>query len=72
MSRHVTPEPGIAPSAVVWNVVVPALAVALLLGAALLPTLAIAAAAAIAIYVVLARATSRDRRRRRMTARLVG
>jgi uncharacterized membrane protein len=43
-----------APSAVVWNTVVPALGLALMLGASLLPAIAIAGAAAIAINVVLA------------------
>ena len=40
-------------SAVVWNTVVPALGVALILGASLLPALAIAAAATAAIVAAV-------------------
>ena len=48
-------KPAIAPASVVWNAVFPALGVALILGASILPAVAIAAAAALAIAVVLAR-----------------
>src|SRR5439155_4392779 len=56
----------IAPSAVVWNAVVPALALALILGASLLPAIAIAAVASIAINAVLAPESRRGQPRRWM------
>jgi hypothetical protein len=46
-------EPAITPASVVWNAVFPALGVALILGASILPAVAIAAAASLAITVVL-------------------
>ena len=47
--RRQTRQQPSAASAVMWNVIVPALGLALILGASLLPTVAIAGAAAIAI-----------------------
>jgi hypothetical protein len=41
-----------APSAMLWNAVMPALGIALLLGASLLPALALAAVASLAIVAV--------------------
>jgi uncharacterized membrane protein len=51
----------IAPSVVVWNTVVPALGLALILGASLLPAFAIAALASIVITVLLAPPSQRLR-----------
>jgi uncharacterized membrane protein len=56
----------ITPSAVVWNAVVPALGLALILGASLLPAIAIAGAASIAINAVLAPDSRRGHWRRWM------
>ena len=58
---------GVAASTVVWNTVMPALGLALILGASLLPAIAVAGAAAIAINAVLAG----DRPRRRQWRRWV-
>jgi hypothetical protein len=48
----------IDPSAVVWNAVMPALGVALLLGASLLPAVAVAAAVSLAL-IATGRVTAR-------------
>jgi hypothetical protein len=48
---HIAAEQSIARSTIVWNVVVPALGVALMLGASLLPALAVAAVASLAVAV---------------------
>jgi hypothetical protein len=64
-------QPTIAPSAVVWNAVVPALGLALILGASLLPAIAIAGAASIAINAVLAPESRRGQWRRWMSAHVV-
>ena len=55
-------------SALVWNAVVPALGLALILGASLLPAIAIAGAASIAINAVLAREPRRGQWRRSVSA----
>jgi hypothetical protein len=55
---------------VVWNTVVPALGLALILGASLLLAIMIAAAASIAIFAVLAPASRRRQWRTRMPARV--
>jgi hypothetical protein len=47
----------IVPPAIVWNTVMPALGLALILGAAILPAIAVAAVAAIGMHAVLAAAT---------------
>ena len=52
---HAPGPRSVAAFAVVWNAVVPALGLALILGASLLPAIAIAGAASIAINAVLAR-----------------
>jgi hypothetical protein len=57
--------PRYAPSAVVWNVVVPALGLALMLGAPLLPAFAIAGAVALVIHAVVAPAARSERLRLR-------
>lgn len=49
--RHITAEQSIARSTVVWNVIVPALGVALMLGASVFPALAVAAVASLALAV---------------------
>jgi uncharacterized membrane protein len=67
VDRSVTAQRTIAPSTVVWNTVVPALGLALILGASLLPAFAIAGAAWIAIHVLLA-PPSRRRQRRSWTS----
>ena len=55
----------VAASAVVWNTVMPALGLALILGASVLPAIAIAGAAAIMINAVLGGERRRRRQRRR-------
>ena len=65
------PGQRIAASAVVWNAVVPALGLALILGASLLPAIAIAGAASIAINAVLAHGSQRREWRRRLSANVV-
>ena len=57
-----------AASAVVWNTVIPALGVALILGASLLPAIAIAGVASVVIHAVLAGETRRGQWRRRVVA----
>jgi uncharacterized membrane protein SpoIIM required for sporulation len=52
----------------VWNTVVPALGLALILGASLLPAIMLAAAASIAIFAVLAPDSRRREWRSRMSA----
>jgi hypothetical protein len=54
LDRDVSGQRTIAPSVVVWNTVVPALGLALILGASVLPVFAIAGVASMAISVVLA------------------
>jgi len=56
--------PRIESSAIVWNTVMPALGVALILGASILPTLALAALAALAVHAVIALPTRPAHRRR--------
>jgi hypothetical protein len=65
--RHATGNRIITPSGVVWNAVVPALGFALLLGASLLPAIAIAGAASIAITAVLVPESPRGQGRRWMS-----
>jgi len=65
---HQTRQRKLAASTVVWNAVVPALGLALILGVSLLPAVAIAGAVAIAIEVALAPASRRDQWRRRLSA----
>jgi uncharacterized membrane protein len=65
-----TTGPRIAPSTVVWNAVMPALGLALILGAALLPAIAIAAAAWIVINAVLGPKSRRAQWRRWTPAHL--
>jgi hypothetical protein len=54
---------GVTASALVWNTVMPALGLALILGASLVPALVLAAAAVLAIYAVLAGRPGGPRRR---------
>src|SRR3954468_1739444 len=63
-------EPHVAPSTVIWNAVVPTLAIALILGVAPLPAMAmaIASAASTVIYAVLAPRSLRGGRGRWVTA----
>ena len=56
--------PRIVSSAIVWNSVMPALGVALILGASILPTLAVAALAALAMHALIALPTRPAQRRR--------
>ena len=51
--QHALRDRRVAASAVVWNTVMPALGLALILGASLLPALAIAGAAALTIHALL-------------------
>ena len=51
-------------SAIVWNTVMPALGVALIVGASILPTLAVAALAALAMHAVIALPTRPAQQRR--------
>ena len=47
----------IMPSTIVWEAILPALGFALLLGASLLPAVAVAAIATVAVYGILGRAS---------------
>lgn len=62
--RSVTGQGTIGPSAIVWNTVLPALGLALILGASLLPAFAIAGAASLAIHLILAPPARRRQWRR--------
>jgi hypothetical protein len=61
-----------APSTIAWNTVVPALGLALILGAPLVPAIAIAGAALIAINVFLSPQPRRAQRRWSKSAHTVG
>ena len=63
-------EKSLATSAVLWETVLPALGLALILGAPLLPALAIAAAAALAAFGVFAPESRPGRWGRRAAAHL--
>lgn len=52
-----------SPSTVVWNAIVPTLGIALVLGAPLLPAVAIAAVASLAIVALLGSGSPRGRLR---------
>jgi hypothetical protein len=54
---------GVTASTLAWNTVMPALGLALILGASLVPALVLAAAAALAILVVVDRRPGGPRRR---------
>jgi uncharacterized membrane protein len=60
----------ITPSAVVWNTVVPALGLALILGAPLLPAISIAGVASITVSAVLAPESRRRQWRRWISSHL--
>jgi uncharacterized membrane protein SpoIIM required for sporulation len=68
--RPANGQASIAASTLVWNTVVPALGLVLILGAAVLPAIVIAAAASIAIVAVLAPDSRRREWRSRMPARV--
>ena len=64
LAQRASQHRSVAASSVVWNTVMPALGLALILGAAVLPALAIAGTAAAMIHVVLG-GEQRGRRQRR-------
>jgi multisubunit Na+/H+ antiporter MnhC subunit len=55
---HITAEQGIAGSTIAWNVIVPALAVALMLGASVIPALTVALVASLAVALYSRRSRS--------------